>query len=99
MSAPLSETLIRLVVIAAWAAVMAYMATGAWAAATGRGVRRADPTRLAWFLTGALFIGYNLRTIFWPGSEVARSALHWACVVVALQVVRLGWAYGRGDRL
>lgn len=53
-------TLFRIVNIVLWGGVLAYMATGAWAVTTKRGVRWGDPMRLACFVTAALIIGYHL---------------------------------------
>lgn len=82
-----------------WLGVMAYMATGAWATARGKHVRRGDPMRLACFITGAIFAGYILRGQVWPGDPTSGAALRLLSMADAVYIVALGRAYGRGDHV
>lgn len=82
-----------------WLATLAYMATGAWSAARGKHVRRGDPMRLACFITAAVFVGYILRGLFWPGEVTSGAALRLASMADAIYIIALGRTYGRGERV
>lgn len=91
-------TELRILNIIIWGAMMIYMALGAWAVVSG-GARRGDPMRLACFLTGAVFVGYHLRALFWPGNETAANGLHVAAALIPVYIICLGRAYGRGEHV
>ena len=86
----------RLILIAAWASVGIFMASGAWAVAVRRNVRRGDPMRLACFITALIFIGYSARALLAPESEWVWMALHLLSAVDAVLIIALGRTYGRG---
>ena len=90
---------LRILLIIAWSAVVAFMASGAWASVTRRAVRRGDPMRLACFVTALLFIGYSLRALIAPASDWAWQALHLLSAADAVFIVALGRAYGRGPHV
>ena len=92
-------TLLAYAALAVWACVLIYMASGAWAAARGRQVRRGDPMRLACFITAAVFVGYVLRGLFWPGEVASGAALRLASMADAIYILSLGRAYGRGEHV
>lgn len=86
----------RVILIVAWSAVAIFMASGAWAVAARRNVRRGDPMRLACFTTALLFIAYSIRALLASENEWIWSALHLLSAVDAMLIIALGRTYGRG---
>lgn len=90
---------LRIALLITWSTVAAFMATGAWCAMTRRGVRRGDPMRLACFVTALIFIGYSLRALLAPSSDLAWQSLHLLSMADAGFIIALGHAYGRGPHV
>lgn len=93
-------TLLRVLNIIAWASMLAYMLPGAWSAARGGvKVRRGDPMRLACAMTGIVMVGFNLRWLLAPDDQMIWKSLLVVNIALALYILALGRAYGRGPTL
>lgn len=92
-------TMFRLVDIMIWSVTAVFMARGACAAATGRGVRYGDPMRLACFATAIVVIGFNARWILAAESMLFWKLLYALSGAVGIYIVVLGHRYGRGPRI
>lgn len=90
---------LRILNVAIWLGGMIYMAPGAWAAASGKNVRRGDPMRLACLATGFLMVGFNLRWLLIPDSEALFIALLTLSAVDGVYIVMLARSYGRGGHV
>lgn len=91
-------TILAYIALLVWGGVLTYMAPGAWAAVFGP-VRWGDPVRLACFITAAVFIGYIMRGLYWPGETISGAALRLASMADAIYLIALGRAYGRGEHV
>lgn len=89
-------TALRILNVIVWGAMSVFMLSGAWAAVTGRGVRRGDPMRLACFVTGLLLMGFSLRWLIVPDDIWIWEALYTLSITDALYIIALGYVYGRG---
>lgn len=90
---------LRIITAAVWTVMLVYMAPGAWAAVRGRTVRRGDPMRLACFLTGVMIVGFSLRHLLFPESMVTWAALYIFSISIAVYIIALARAYGRGPHV
>ncbi len=86
--------------IAAWGLLLAYMLRfGAWAAVRGKSPRHGDPMRLGVAAVALVMLGFFLRRLIAPDSEIAFMSLAALSVLVAGYVARLARVYGRGPIL
>lgn len=92
-------TLLRILNVVVWAAMLIYMLPGAWAAVRGVGVRRGDPMRLACALTAVVMLGHIVRWLVAPGDELTFKALYVLGAALAVYILALAHAYGRGPRV
>lgn len=92
-------TALRILNCIVWAAVFIYMAGGAWSAASGRDLRRGDPMRLACCATAFVMIGFNVRWLFAADNMLLWRALYVLSAALAVYIIVLGRAYGRGPRV
>lgn len=90
---------LRIITSIVWTVMLVYMAPGAWAAVRGRNVRRGDPMRLACFLTGLMVVGFNLRRLLFPENMVTWAGLYVFSMSIAVYIIALGRAYGRGPHV
>lgn len=89
---------LRIINIAVWGIMLAYMLPGAWSATTAR-ARYGDPMRLACALTAVVMLGFNLRALLAPEDELLWKTLLVLSAALALFILKLGRTYGRGPRL
>lgn len=91
-------TLLRIINLLVWSAVLSYMARGAVAAVT-KHARYGDPMRLACALTAIVVLGFNLRWLLLPDDKLLWQLLLILSAALAGFILRLGVTYGRGPRL
>jgi hypothetical protein len=91
-------TVLRIINLVCWGAMLAYMLPGAWAS-LGRRARYGDPMRLACALTGFVVIGFNLRWLIAPNDVVLWKGLLVLSSALAIFILHLGLTYGRGSLL
>ncbi len=91
-------TILRIINLCCWGAMLAYMLPGA-CAALGRHARYGDPMRLACALTAIVVMGFNLRWLVVPNDLVLWKGLLVLSAVLAVFILRLGLTYGRGPLL
>lgn len=91
-------TLLRIINLLIWSAVLVYMARGAIAAMT-KHARYGDPMRLACALTAIVVLGFNLRWLLLPADKMLWQLLLVLSAALACFILRLGVTYGRGARL
>ena len=89
----------RIMTLIVWGTVAVFMARGAWAAATGRGIRYGDPMRLACFANAILFIGFTGRWFVAADNVFVWQLLYLLSVAVACYILVLGIRYGRGPKI
>lgn len=83
--------------IAAWGALLLYMLMrGAWAAVRHDSPRHGDPMRVGVAAVAFVMLGYFLRRLIAPDSDVAFMTLSVLSIVVAAFVAWLARSYGRG---
>lgn len=92
-------TALRVLNVAIWAGLLAYMVPGAWCAIRNREVRRGDPMRLGVACVCLIIIGGNLRFLLAPDSDALWIALYVMSAAVGLYIARLATAYGRGPKI
>ncbi len=93
-------TILIIANIAAWSALFVYMVIrGAWAAALHRSPRHGDPMRVGVAAVAFTFVGFFIRRLVGPDSEIAFMALSMLSLVVACVVASLARSYGRGPLL
>lgn len=85
--------------LAVWSVAALVSARGAWAAITNREVRKGDPMRLATFLVSMLFVGQVLRWLLAADNLDLWKALYVLGAATGCYVVRLMFAYGRGEHV
>ncbi len=83
--------------ICAWSALLAYMlAFGAIAALRGKAPRHGDPMRVGVAAVSLVMVGFFLRRLVAPDSEVVFISLAALSLMVAAVVAWLARSYGRG---
>lgn len=91
-------TILRIINLLIWSAVLIYMARGAAAAMT-KHARYGDPMRLACALTAVVVLGFNLRWLLVPHDFLLWKLLLVLSAALAAFILRLGITYGRGPLL
>jgi hypothetical protein len=91
-------TVLRILNLIVWGAMLAYMLPGAWSSTTSR-ARYGDPMRLACALTAIIMLGFNTRALLAPDDELLWKALLLLSAALACFITKLGMTYGRGPRL
>jgi hypothetical protein len=91
-------TALRILNLAVWGIMMAYMLPGAWSALTSR-ARYGDPMRLACALTAIVMIGFNARALLVPDDLLLWKGLLALSAALAVFILKLGTTYGRGPLL
>lgn len=89
-------TELRILNVVVWGCMLCFMASGAWAAAMRRRMRRGDPMRLACFATAVVNVGFNLRWLLAEDSILLWQLLYVLSVAVGIYILKLGHDYGRG---
>lgn len=89
-------TVLRLINLAVWLAVLAYMLPGAWAAARIKLVRAGDPMRLAVAVLAVLICGFTLRPMIAPNSDALWAGLYVLSIAGGAYVAWVARGYGRG---
>lgn len=92
-------TELRVLNLILWLAVIVYMAPGAYAAATGNGVRRGDPMRLGCLVTAIVMAGFNARWLLFPDSTTLWAMLYVLSAADAVYIAILARTYGRGSHV
>lgn len=91
-------TALRIVNLAAWLMVLAYMAPAVVGILRGK-PRGGDPARLIYAAFALLVVGFNLRFLALPESV----AFHWGLLILSIVVagftLRAARAYGRGTHV
>lgn len=82
--------------IAAWGAVMLYMAPDAWRAAF-RPSRQFDSMRMAFFATAFLMTCFPLRWLFAPDNTALWALLYALSAADAIYVIVVARTFGRGS--
>lgn len=90
---------LRIITSVVWTTMIVYMAPGAWAALRGRNVHRGDPMRLACLLTGLMVVGFSVRHLLFPENMLTWVGLYIFSISVALYIIALARAYGRGPHV
>jgi len=86
---------LRLINLAGWLLVLAYMAPAVLGVLRGK-PRDGDPPRLIYAAFALLVIGFNLRMLAVPESQIVQAALLGLSAVVSVFTLRAARAYGRG---
>lgn len=92
-------TALRIINIAIWGALLAYMLPSARIAVIGKDVRRADPWRLSVAAVAILMILGNLRWLLAPDSDLLLGAVSALGIIVGAFKIILARTYGRGPKL
>jgi hypothetical protein len=90
--------LLRLINLAGWLLVLAYMAPAVLGILRGK-PRDGDPARLIYAAFALLVVGFNLRFLALPESVVFHWGLLILSIVVAGFTLRAARAYGRGTHV
>jgi hypothetical protein len=92
-------TALRILNIAIWTGLLAYMLPAARSAVTGRDTRRGDPMRLGVASVCLVIILGNIRWLIAPDSQPLFLALYVLTAIVGVYKIILARTYGRGPRL
>ncbi len=90
-------TLLIILNIGAWGALFVYMMVrGAWSAVLRRSPRHGDPMRVGVAAVCILMLGFFIRRLLAPESEIVFMSLAALSILVAGFVAQLARSYGRG---
>ncbi len=92
-------TALRIINVVIWGALLLYLLPGAWSAVHGKAVRRGDPMRLGCVATAFVMLGFFLRWLLAPESDLLWQALHILSAADAVYIWFLARAYGRGEHV
>ncbi len=86
--------------ICAWGSLLVYMLLrGAWAALRGKAPRHGDPMRVGVAAVAVVMLGFFVRRLVAPNSDLAFNSLAVLSILVAAYVASLARTYGRGPKL
>lgn len=92
-------TVLRIISTLVWAALLLYMLPAAWAAIARTHTRRGDPVRLGMAIICLTTMGFNLRWLIAPQSELTWKVLYVLSALAAVYHIILARVYGRGVRM
>lgn len=89
---------LRILNLIAWCGVLAYMMPAVASIMRGK-TRMRDPNHLIYAAFAVLVIGFNLRWLAVPDSDLMQAGLLCIGIAIAVMTILAARAYGRGDHV